>query len=222
MANCLEVGNEMKSVPESAAHDHLAMKRQRLFILLSLVAMAGLLLWQFRRDPRGRVYALADGSKIIFLGVTVGTNHIRSYGGLLQQMIASLPGPLRDKFADTTLIRANIDGQTNAVFWFRIRKNPALKKFVYIQPTTNGGAKALFRSKFKDELGQNLTNNIYNNIYGLQNELPSGDYAYAAWATNFPSTSREVRLWMYRPPVSQEEVQPLEFRALNPFYPDKR
>src|SRR5438046_1140580 len=121
------------------------MRRQRLLILLLLPPVVGLLLWQAIRDPRGHSYMLADGSKIIFFGVTVGTNHVCSFGGLLQQMIARLPAKLRDKFADATLIRAIQDGQTNAVFWFRLRKNPALKEFVYIQPTTNGGARALFR-----------------------------------------------------------------------------
>jgi len=161
---------------------------------------------------------LADGSKIIFLGVTDGTNHIRSYGGLLQQMIARLPAKLRDKFADATLIRAIQDGQTNAVFWFRLRKNPALKEFVYIQPTTNGGARALFRLKFKDDLGQNHTNTVHTE----RHRLPSGDDAWAAWATNYPSTSREVHLWLYRPPVPGEEGQPFEFRAPNPSYQDKQ
>ena len=194
------------------------MKRQRLLLLLPAAALIGLLLWLALRDPQGQARVLADGSKIIFLGVTVGTNHSRSYGSVWQRMIARLPGSLRDKFADTTLIQASHSGQTNVAFWFRVQKNPALKEFVHIQPTTNGGARALFRFRFKDELGQNLTNPGYI----LRHQLPSADYAYVAWATNFPSTSREVHLWLSRLPLPQEEREPAdEFRTPNPMYRDK-
>src|SRR5262245_34968697 len=92
---------------------------------LVLVAMACVAVCLTTRVQHPRAVTLVDGSKLEYLGSTVGANSSFDYGSAWQKLVARLPDRWKQKLGGTaqnTVVKAGYFGDSNIVFWF-VRRN---------------------------------------------------------------------------------------------------
>jgi hypothetical protein len=191
------------------------MKRRPLVILLFLVlAGVGLVVWNASRDTRANTFLLADGSELIFRGVTVGTNHSRCLGNLFQRMTAWIPGQIGDAIHGKTVVKASASSSTRAVFWFLLRKNPTMSGFALNQPAPVGGEKALLRYQWEDEEG----NDFGGSSFITWQQLPSGDLVTYFYSYGVDLNSPTIHLKLSTLCGPTDKWIATEFTAPNPHY----
>jgi hypothetical protein len=194
------------------------MKRWSLLILLFLlVAGVGLFLSDALHRRHSRTFRLADGSELTFRATTVGTNHSYCFGNVFQRIAARIPGHLFDKLVGNTVVNAPSYSATHVVFWFDVKKNPALASFDNIRRLPNGAAFSLYWMQPLDMMG----NTLQKHGWGVQATFGSGDLGVGCLVTNLPPTLSTIRLKLriWRGPADEHDFA--EITAPNPLYQKK-
>ena len=198
------------------------MKRKVLLAIAALLVVGVCMtVWMEWPDRRSRMILLADGSRLEYLGATVGANCSFDYGSPWQRLAARLPAKWTRRFgggaAPNPVVNAGYSGDSSVVFWFVRRGSPArtnVTKVIYklsakpLLPAIGTGAIGTgstwgFTSgaALVDGLMINLKDEQGDGVPGLHSlseaALPSGDTA-VYWRTEVvPANGRVVFLRFY-------------------------
>ena len=198
--------------------DFARMKRRSLLILsFLLVAGVGLFISDALHHRHSRTFPLSDGSQLTFRAITVGTNHSYCFGNVFQRIAARIPGNLFDKLLGNTVVNGPAYSATQVVFWFHVRKNPALASFDNIRVLPNGAAFSLYRMEPLDAAG----NRLQKHQNGVEATFRSGDLGVGRAVTNLPPSLSTIRLKLsiWRGPADEHDFA--EVTAPNPLYQKK-
>jgi len=218
------------------------MKRKLLLSLAVLfVAAIGTRIWVKWEERRSTTVILADGSRLVFLGATVGANCSFDYGSPWQRLAARLPAKWQRMLgvgaAQNPVVNAGYSGDSSVVFWFVRRGSPTrtnVTKVIYNRssrsPTYAIGAGVIWDMTSSADLVNGLRINLKDEqgdgVPGLQYlseaTLPSGDTA-VFWRTDVvPSTGRMVFLRFYEWTKPTGLKYTWELQVPNPLQPDSR
>lgn len=213
------------------------MKRKWLPFVLLPVAAAIAPGWVTWPRPRATAMVLADGSRLEYLGATVGANCSHDYGTTWQRLAARIPVKWRRKlgikpFLDP-VVTAGYSGDSSVIFWFvrrGIAQNTNATKVIYRYSSRTpayaiGGGiswNATSGSGVLDGLRINLKDESGDGVPGLQYlseaALPSGDTA-VYWRTELvPSNGPVVFLRFYEWSQPTGLKQTREMEVPNPLH----